>query len=1337
MLRVVLAIAVLLAADAARAQKDDDWSVQKNPFDRRVVDRWKAIVLKDPWDAGALKKLTDLYRRYSTADKLIAELEPTTWNRAVVLGHLYRMRPDVDKALAAYAQALALSPPPGKAARIHVARADLYKAKGNAAAAHKEYADALAAGPAPADRRTLLRALADLELDDGNIAAAAAHFKEYIDLDPKDVTARVDYADALAKHDRGADALAEYEEAEKRLGTDPGRRIEVMVRRGGVLAALGRDDDAVAVYQKAEAELPRAHFLRREIAERTIAIYRKKQDLRGLVAVYEKGWRDRGHFEWETLGRLYEETGDVDKALECYRKAVAAAPSELETHRRLIAVLERTGRDDEALRQYETLVRVAPGEPRFQIELAERVFRKGDRARALALLKAVAARFYSDPGVHAALADLYSRWGEDKLALAEYEALTRLEPGDETHLVNLGEQYFQRGDKARAVDVWKRLAGAKTAEGAARLAEVYGEHDMGAEAIEMYQKSLQLKPKDPALWRGYAAVLERQRQDDRALDAWEKVIELAGADAAHKALRREARARIVVILYRKPGSPLLAKIGQWRTRFQAAPPDLESGYRLVEAYLKLGRHEEAERVLAAILRADPKDLDAKAQLVVVYKMQKKYAPAIALLKELAADQPALERQYFQEISELELALYHDDQAVAFAQKALEKNPNDAGAQERLGEIHAKRGDLAAAVEAYRRAIALDPRNVGVRFALATLYVNADRTREAAQLYRDIVRTAGEEETVRKAARKAMTLEEHDGTLGELERDLAPLAFLPGAKPFYRKILVELYDRYARPLILAARDGDAAAQKELVRLGEPGLKPLLEALEDATDPQQQRAAAYLLGYIGNKNAAAPLVKLAADEGTTGARKDPAEPRLDLGPDSGAEMDLRVEAAVAAGRLADPRVIHELAGLTKNREVALREAAVWALGQTRSPKAADALVAALADSRQSVHALACVGLGRVGDRRALDKAADVVRDKARAPEVRAACAYALGVARSDPHASALVELLGAGNDEAQVKAAWALGRLGDAKAVPALVRAVYNRRPAIRDAALWALARVGRGDDRPVAAEDVALERDKIDYRRMVRDLGPDLAPGPVPPAAVDGQGQAIAEAIVAALGSGRRDITLRTLRDLDADPAGLSLGPLGAARPLVAIVAPAVVAPAGKLAEDKDPEVRALAASVLAKTGDAGAPARIERLLADETREVRVAALRAAATYLARARGAGGLAARVAERTGAKDGFERAAAVEALGSTPGADLTPLVPALSGPDGFVREAAARALGARAQAFVKPLLDATRDDVPEVRLAAVVSLRNVPDAAVRERLKELADGDPSPTVRKEAGR
>jgi len=288
------------------------------------------------------------------------------------------------------------------------------------------------------------------------------------------------------------------------------------------------------------------------------------------------------------------------------------------------------------LRQVEQVARVAPGEPRIQLELADRYHKKNQRAKALALAKAISGRFPDDAGVHSALAEMYSRWNEEKLALHEYETLVRIEPSDDTHLVNLGEQYHQRGDKARAEEIWKRIAAARTPEAWARLAEVYAEHDMGKEAIETYGKALALKPRDAQLMRGLAAVLERQRQDDRAVDAWQRVLELTAGDATKKPLRREARTRIVAILYRRAGSPLTAKLRDWQRRFEARPADVEAGYLLVEGLLKVGRYDDARRQLGAILALDPKDLDAKHQLVAVLRSLRRYDEAVKLLKELAA-----------------------------------------------------------------------------------------------------------------------------------------------------------------------------------------------------------------------------------------------------------------------------------------------------------------------------------------------------------------------------------------------------------------------------------------------------------------------------------------------------------------------------------------------------------------------------------------------------------------------------------------------------------------------------------------------------------------------------
>jgi HEAT repeat protein len=406
-----------------------------------------------------------------------------------------------------------------------------------------------------------------------------------------------------------------------------------------------------------------------------------------------------------------------------------------------------------------------------------------------------------------------------------------------------------------------------------------------------------------------------------------------------------------------------------------------------------------------------------------------------------------------------------------------------------------------------------------------------------------------------------------------------------------------------------------------------------------------------------------------------------------PDAGVDMDVRVEALVVAGRLGDPRIIPQLVQLLGHREVALREAAAWSLGQTRSVAATPPLVTALSDSRASVHALACVGLGRVGDRKALDEAARVMKDTARGPEARAACAYALGLARSAAHVGELTEVVAAGNDEVQVKAAWALGRIGDGHALPALLHAYWARKQAVRDAIYVAVARIGAGGDTsPMPLEDVGLEAGKIDYRALVRSLGAAGAVPPLDTAVLKGRASDVAQGILEALAStGRRDTVVRVLHDLDlgegfelgvftrGTPSDPGAAPLAGRSPaslpeMLAVrdaVGTQIAARLDALCDGKDPEIRILALDVLAKLGDPHVPDRIAKALDDEAAPVRLAALGSAQRYLrilgANAHAAAPIAAAAAKHLRAATYQERAAAATTLGLDASAETAPLVAA----------------------------------------------------------------------------
>jgi len=630
------------------AQPDDDWNVKRDPFDKTVIARYKGILAKNPHDGGALAKLLELYRRYRTVDLLHDEYDkalakkPGDFSLLVTLARLDRAMNDDAKALARFEEA-AKAKPEDPAVWIEIGTLD--RNAGKLPDARKAFDAALAhAGSQKALKMKALRALADLALSANDVDAAKKYFEQYIALEPKNVQLRLELGDALLAAGKHDDAITAYREAEKLLGSDPARKMEVIARIGQALKENGDTTAAVAEYRRAIKLAPKGYYLENELTTRIVEIYRDLGKIAELLAQYEKEWPlgKRGYFEWDTLARLYEEQGRQDEAIAAYKKAVAKSPWELETQHRLIQLLENVGKDDEALKQYEEVVRVAPGEARFQIDLAERYWRRGDAKKALDTLKKLEGRFPGDAGILSAVADLYIRWNKEDLALAAYERLARLEPDDPSHLVTLGEQYFQRGDKDKAMETWKKIANAKTAIAEAKLGEVLNEHGMPAEALLHIAKAIKMEPNNPELYKTEATVREGQKQYQEAVTDWEKVLSLLPPN--ERAKRREAQRRLVQIITRwgQRESEYRAK---WIRDFKKTPPDIEAGYYLVEYYTKRpGTENEPRTTLIKLHQLAPTDQDTILDLVKAYRNARKYDEAVALLLELAKLAPGRERE---------------------------------------------------------------------------------------------------------------------------------------------------------------------------------------------------------------------------------------------------------------------------------------------------------------------------------------------------------------------------------------------------------------------------------------------------------------------------------------------------------------------------------------------------------------------------------------------------------------------------------------------------------------------------------------------------------------------
>jgi|GEM_PF-520648 len=249
---------------------------------------------------------------------------------------------------------------------------------------------------------------------------------------------------------------------------------------------------------------------------------------------------------------------------------------------------------------------------------------------------------------------------------------------------------------------------------------------------------------------------------------------------------------------------------------------------------------------------------------------------------------------------------------------------------------------------------------------------------------------------------------------------------------------------APALIRALADPDAVvranAAAALQRVGDlRAVKPLIKLLGD-DDADVCSRAATTLGELGDAQAAAPLLPLLQR----------------------AEPEVRAAAAEALGRLGDEVAAEPLTQLFYDADENTRLKAVSAFRRFRSASAVNPLLQLLNDTNVAIRQRAVDALGEMGNLSALERLIVTLKTDA-AVEVRMAAAKALGLLRSPKALPALEEAL---DDELTVRCRCiaALGDIGDASTLPALLAMLRDSTPEVRYHASQALAEVGHQNSR---------------------------------------------------------------------------------------------------------------------------------------------------------------------------------------------------------------------------------------------------------------------------------
>ncbi|MGM0577060.1 MAG: HEAT repeat domain-containing protein [Myxococcota bacterium] len=1331
-LRIVLVLLALLTAGGVGAQAGGE-EVER---DRRLVHTYRQMLAEDPYQDYALRRLLEVSHAAGGLQGLVeayrqrVEEAPEDAAAWVVLGHLHRAADREDEAVEAYRRAADLrerDPGPRAAlARLH-RRAQRWD---EAIAAWEE---AVARTRSRTRKQEILKAAAETALEAGRPERAEAWFEKLTATEPGNLHLRMEHASTLARLGHPERALEAWEGVRERAGRKLEHLVVVWREMAGLQEQLGRLDAAEATLREALEETPRGHWARPAFVEGLVDLYRRRDALRDLIAELEPR-AERSREIRLVVARLYEEVGDDARALELFRRAVRDRPRDVDARLKVIEILERVGRTEEVLDAYRALIRVAPHEPRHGLRLAELLLRRGRVEEGFRRLERMSRRHPGDPGVHQRIIDLTMRYGdagERGRIEREYRILMRLEPGEEAHVISLGEFYWARGDEERAHELWRRLLrmGDGPGEGHFRLAEVYADHGLPGKASEQFEAAIAAEPDNPRYARAYALWLERQRRHGEALKQWERVIEAARAadedDPRRRAAVAEAR-RHTITLWEQTGR-LGAEIRDLERRFEAEPPDEEAGYALALAHLRSRRLEDAEAVLERLRRLDPDHTAALRALEEVYTRQNRLEDAISVLEDLARLESRSAYEHLHRAAALALALDDEERALAFTRRVADLNPADPGAHVRVGELFQRLGRLDEAAEAWRQALALDPRNDDIRFRLAAVYRDLDEPIREERVLLEIVRESNDPGHVLEAGRRLLSVAARQERLEDVERALRPLIGGRGRREdVHLHLAVDLYETLARRIRWS--DAPEGERRERARkLGERALEPLLDAL-DGDDVATRARALRVLRVTRPPGAVPALARLAgAPDATT-----------------------RIRAAVALGGVGTDSAVEALGRLSASQDRDVREAAVWALGLTGTQEATRYLTSGAVAGTPRLRMLTALALGRTGGPEAVD--ALILTTRESHPGLRLAATWALARLATPETLQPLASALLSGRPREARLAIWGLGRADTEAARDTLVEALWSRDVEAGVRVADALLGPGRSDDNARRLDVAYASIADPEEGRLSLDLGGVLGlsapPRPGKAARLDAL-EALEPGLrarVSALVSGsERDHLSVLLEAVVAGDGELALRPLlpaGTAPEQASSIARRLLEPhAEALAEgaagEWGPALRAPALDVLSRLASGPSapeaasralPLALEASRAPEP-DVREQGVRAVGR-LAPPDDEAAVAAivRAAERTeGApSDPLVRASAARALGRfEPGLVAEAHARLLGDPDPTVRRAAVESVHVEGPgALVDAVIRRLEDPVPEVALAALEHLAPLADAPrVRAALERTA--------------
>lgn len=361
--------------------------------------------------------------------------------------------------------------------------------------------------------------------------------KRLVKLDPGDVKARYQLAEALEESGKLKHAIKEYKGLLSLINEKD--KLEIYKTLGYLYNRTGQSKAAISSYLKATELDKKDANLYYNLSCLCEKIRQKEKADVYLSRAIELSPRDvKSRLK---LAQRLMEKGELVRAKKYLLQVLNIKQDSIEALRLMARLLEKRGGKKDLIKTYKKILDLDPRNETVMYNLGALEYEAGNLKVSLPYFKKYLEAYPKEAGVHEILFDIYKRQKKAGPAFKEAMTLVELKPKEISTYHFIFDHLNASGDYDNIIRVMKKGVKANTRDTDLKEYLVLAYLKTGQEdlAIKQINEILKLRPKDINLLLHLAKLQEKQGKFTQALEAYKKIIGISsGHEEAEEAYLR-------------------------------------------------------------------------------------------------------------------------------------------------------------------------------------------------------------------------------------------------------------------------------------------------------------------------------------------------------------------------------------------------------------------------------------------------------------------------------------------------------------------------------------------------------------------------------------------------------------------------------------------------------------------------------------------------------------------------------------------------------------------------------------------------------------------------------